>query len=189
MKTKIKILLFLFNAVLVYLLIILVNSEFQNHHKTNPETLSVSSTSSENKSILSILKDEYEDLYTRSSLNSSYKEDQIIDSSKIEKDPGVLGNFDTISNVKSDLFVASGWLLTQKEKPDYIVFVNEKNMVIGAGVHGINRKGLSEALGKKDVDDNGWIGYIKISDKNMNIRALSKIRGEDEYIDLGVFNK
>lgn len=196
MKAKIKILIFIFNAVLVLLLFFLVKSEFENHQKINNSPASRLSkpttptpTVSNENNILPLLKVEYKELYDRSGLDSSYSEGQIIDSTKINNDPEVMSNFDVISNVKGDLYVASGWLLTQKEKPEYIVFVNEKNKVIGAGVHGINRKGLSEALGKKDADDNGWVGYLKVSDKKINIRALSKIKGKDEYIDLGVFKK
>ncbi|WP_339291835.1 hypothetical protein MKY48_30645 [Paenibacillus sp. FSL W8-0187] len=195
MKSKFfKIAFIIFNALLFVCLVFLVKSEFQNveskkeaSQETQSKAPSNAPSEVEEVDILSLLNSEHSDLFAESSLQASFKEGSLA-SSKVSKDSKVLGNFDDITNLNGNLFVASGWLFLEKLETDYIVFVDKDNVVLGAGVFGINREGLSEALGIKNVDNNGWVGYLKIESNEAKVYALSKLRDKDEYIEVGKFD-
>ncbi|MFE0559232.1 hypothetical protein ACFW1P_25245 [Paenibacillus sp. NPDC058910] len=191
MKSKfLKIAFIVFNFLLIVCLVFLVKSEFQNavsNESATKENQSKAPSKVEEVDILSLLNSEHSDLFAKSSLQASFKEGRLA-SSKVSKDSKVLGNFDDITNLNGNLFMASGWLFLEKHETDYIVFVDENNVVLGAGVFGINREGLSEALGMKNVDNNGWVGYLKIESNEAKVYALSKLRDKDEYIEVGKFD-
>lgn len=188
MKSKfLKIAFIVFNFLLIVCLVFLIKSEFQNAESNENAVKETAPSEVEEVDILSLLNSEHSDLFAESSLQASFKEGSLA-SSKVSKDSKVLGNFDDITNLNGNLFVASGWLFLEKLETDYIVFVDKDNVVLGAGVFGINREGLSEALGIKNVDNNGWVGYLKIESKEAKVYALSKLKDKDEYIEVGKFD-
>ena len=158
-----KILLILFNLLLVVLLLVLVKDEFK--HTIKPESKPIIVNQKEDTvDVIQLLKNEFPNLFDKSSLKEVYKEDQPIDKSQIKSIDNLLGNFDSVTKVSSNMGIASGWFFSGKDQVDFILFIDNKNQVLGAGLAGIERPGLSKAIGKENADDAGWVGYINLDD-------------------------
>lgn len=194
MKSRLlKLMSIVFNLLLAFLLVLLVKSEFLNveNNKQTPDSQQnevniTKGNIGENEDILALLSHEFGDLYAESSLQKNYKEEKI-EVNKIIKKSGALSNFDIVSSVRGSLCVASGWLFAENFETDYIVFIDDHQQVLGAAVYGVSREGLSDAIGKKNADNGGWVGYLNIDSPQVNIHALSKLQEKDEYIELGTY--
>ena len=172
-----KILLILFNLLLVVLLLVLVKDEFK--HTIKPESKPIIVNQKEDTvDVIQLLKNEFPNLFDKSSLKEVYKEDQPIDKSQIKSIDNLLGNFDSVTKVSSNMGIASGWFFSGKDQVDFILFIDNKNQVLGAGLAGIERPGLSKAIGKENADDAGWVGYINLDDSMEKIQVICKFKNK-----------
>ncbi len=98
----------------------------------------------------------------------------------------VQGNFDAIVKKENNLYAASGWGVSLEKPIEYMVFVDQEEEVIGIGVYGILRKGLTEALNfKQDIDNAGWGGYLMPKPASKKIFVLGKLKNGTNYVLLG----
>lgn len=98
----------------------------------------------------------------------------------------VQGYFDIFVKLENNLYSASGWGVSEENPIDYVVFVDQAQNVVGVGVYGILREGLTEELKyNQNIDYSGWSGYFMPTLESQKIFAVGKTKNDSIYVTLG----
>lgn len=165
----------------------LVSNE-QNNIDDKEEAIQVPSSNDVITGIVEILRAENKELISDGFNNMPKYMDKIsLDVAQavaIEKE--VQGYFDTFVKLENNLYSASGWGVSEENSIDYVVFVDQAQNVVGVGVYGILREGLTEALKyNQNIDYSGWNGYFMPTSESQKIFAVGKIKNDSIYVTLG----
>ncbi|WP_433921975.1 hypothetical protein [Paenibacillus taichungensis] len=180
-----KILLILFNLLLLILLIILVEDGFR--HTTEPVREPANQKEGA-PNVLQLLKNDSPELFDKSSLKDFFKVGQRIDKSQIKSIDNLLGNFDGMTEISNNIGAASGWFFSGEDQVDFILFIDNENKVLGAGLIGIERPGLSKEIGKENADFDGWVGFLKLDGNMQQVHAICKFKNKEAFYNIGSMN-
>ncbi|MBD2864810.1 hypothetical protein [Paenibacillus oceani] len=169
------ILIIVINMSLMIMLVVTVKDEIKKH---------IDVKEAEETDVLTLLHNDNQVLYEKSTLKQEYIADSKIDAGKIVTNNSVLSSFDTINPVSEHVFLASGWIYADEDVLiDSVIFVDSSDNIVGAANYGFDRPGLSQALQKANADKSGWKGYIYLKEQTTTtIRAYGKIKNTNELI-------
>lgn len=183
MKEIKKALLIIFNLILIIILVSLVKGEFKRIDEPN-----IAIKKKDNQNVLHLLENHSPELFEKSSLKDFFKDDQFIDESQIKSIDNLLGNFDGMTEISNNISAASGWFFSGEDQVDFILFIDNENKVLGAGLIGIERPGLSKEIGKENADFDGWVGFIKLNSDMQQVHAICKFKNKEGFYNIGSMN-